>query len=79
MDAGTAEQVRELIAKGTSAFTVGSTTDDARKTYAELKAKGGRVQAFVRHRLRWPGPVRQPRSVDVEPDDTPAASRFYIN
>jgi catechol 2,3-dioxygenase-like lactoylglutathione lyase family enzyme len=40
IDEKTAEQVRELIAKGASGFAVGFTTDDARKTYEELKAKG---------------------------------------
>ncbi|MFY1698718.1 MULTISPECIES: VOC family protein [unclassified Solwaraspora] len=40
MDAATAAQVRELIAKGASGFSVGFTTDDARKTFDELKAKG---------------------------------------
>jgi catechol 2,3-dioxygenase-like lactoylglutathione lyase family enzyme len=40
MDEKTAEQVRELVAKGASGFSVGFTTDDARKTYDELKAKG---------------------------------------
>ncbi|GAB2932418.1 hypothetical protein GCM10027280_20100 [Micromonospora polyrhachis] len=40
MDEKTAEQVRELIAKGASGFSIGFTTDDARKTYEDLKAKG---------------------------------------
>ncbi|HKW71084.1 MAG TPA: VOC family protein [Candidatus Dormibacteraeota bacterium] len=39
MDAKAAEQVRELVSKGASGFTVGFTTDDAKKTYETLKAK----------------------------------------
>ena len=39
-DATAAQQVRELVSKGATGFTVGFTTDDCRKTYAELKAKG---------------------------------------
>ena len=40
MDPKTAEQVRELISKGASGFAAGFTTDDAKKTYETLKAKG---------------------------------------
>jgi catechol 2,3-dioxygenase-like lactoylglutathione lyase family enzyme len=40
IDDKAAEQVRELVAKGASGFAIGFTTDDARKTYEELKAKG---------------------------------------
>jgi catechol 2,3-dioxygenase-like lactoylglutathione lyase family enzyme len=40
MDDSTARQVRELIAKGASGFTIGFTTDDCRKTYDKLLAKG---------------------------------------
>jgi catechol 2,3-dioxygenase-like lactoylglutathione lyase family enzyme len=40
MDDGTAEQVRELVTKGATAGWVGFTTDDCRKTYEELLAKG---------------------------------------
>jgi uncharacterized glyoxalase superfamily protein PhnB len=39
MDAGTAEQVRELMAKG-FAGTVFLTTDDVQASYEELKARG---------------------------------------
>jgi catechol 2,3-dioxygenase-like lactoylglutathione lyase family enzyme len=39
MDAGTAEQVRDLMAKGW-AGTVFLTTDDARGSYAELRERG---------------------------------------
>jgi extradiol dioxygenase family protein len=39
MDAETAEQVRELMAKG-FAGTVFLTTDDCRASYEELKARG---------------------------------------
>ena len=40
MDEATAGQVRELIAKGASGFTLGFTTDDCRKTYEEYSARG---------------------------------------
>lgn len=40
MDEATAEQVRELVAKGAMGFTVGFTTEDCRKTYETLRAKG---------------------------------------
>jgi len=40
MDEDTATQVRELIAKGASGFSAGFTTDDCRKTYEDLVAKG---------------------------------------
>ncbi|MDQ3740615.1 MAG: VOC family protein [Actinomycetota bacterium] len=40
MDDATAEQVRELVAKGATGFTVGFVTDDCRKTYEELRARG---------------------------------------
>lgn len=40
MDEATAEQVRELVTKGATGFTFGLTTDDCRKTYETLKARG---------------------------------------
>jgi catechol 2,3-dioxygenase-like lactoylglutathione lyase family enzyme len=40
MDEATAEQVRELVTKGATGFTVGFTTSDCRKTYEELLARG---------------------------------------
>ena len=40
MDPGAGQQVRELIAKGASGFTIGFTTSDCRKTYEALVAKG---------------------------------------
>jgi uncharacterized glyoxalase superfamily protein PhnB len=40
MDEATAAQVRELVTKGATGFTVGFTTDDCRKTYETLLAKG---------------------------------------
>jgi len=40
IDHKAAEQVRELVSKGASGFTVGFTTSDAKKTYETLKAKG---------------------------------------
>jgi catechol 2,3-dioxygenase-like lactoylglutathione lyase family enzyme len=40
MDEEAGNQIRELIAKGASGFAVGFTTNDCRKTYEELLAKG---------------------------------------
>ena len=40
MDEASAAQVRELISKGASGFTVGFTTSDAKKTYETLKTRG---------------------------------------
>jgi catechol 2,3-dioxygenase-like lactoylglutathione lyase family enzyme len=40
IDEATAAQVRELITKGASGFTVGFSTDDCQKTYETLKARG---------------------------------------
>lgn len=40
MDPKSADQTRELIAKGASGFAVGFTTRDAKKTYETLKARG---------------------------------------
>jgi len=39
-DDATAEQVRELITKGATGFALGLTTDDCRKTYETLVARG---------------------------------------
>jgi predicted enzyme related to lactoylglutathione lyase len=56
MDEATARQVRELIAKGASGFTVGFTTKDCRKTYETLHAKG---VEFTQE------PVEHPYGIDV--------------
>ena len=40
IDPGAVEQVRELVAKGATGLSVGFTTDDCRKTYETLAAKG---------------------------------------
>ena len=40
IDESTAEQVRELVAKGATGGWIGFTTDDVRKTYEDLRAKG---------------------------------------
>jgi catechol 2,3-dioxygenase-like lactoylglutathione lyase family enzyme len=40
MDEATGQQVRELVSKGATGFTVGFTTDDCKKTYETLLAKG---------------------------------------
>jgi len=39
-DDATAEQVRELVTKGATGFALGLRTDDVRKAYEELRAKG---------------------------------------
>jgi catechol 2,3-dioxygenase-like lactoylglutathione lyase family enzyme len=40
LDDSTAEQVRELVSKGATGGWIGFTTDDVRRTYEDLKAKG---------------------------------------
>ncbi len=40
MDEKSGDQVRELVTKGATGFTVGFVTDDCQKTYETLKAKG---------------------------------------
>jgi catechol 2,3-dioxygenase-like lactoylglutathione lyase family enzyme len=40
MDEKTSAQVRELVTKGATGFTLGLTTDDCMKTYDTLKARG---------------------------------------
>jgi catechol 2,3-dioxygenase-like lactoylglutathione lyase family enzyme len=40
MDEATAAQVRDLVTKGATGFAAGFVTDDCRKTYDELRAKG---------------------------------------
>lgn len=40
VDEAAAEQVRELVSKGATGFTVGFTTDDCQQAYEKLKARG---------------------------------------
>ncbi len=40
MDEASGEQVRDLVSKGATGFTVGLVTDDCQKTYETLVAKG---------------------------------------
>jgi len=40
MDEKSAAQVRDLVSKGATGFTVGFTTDDCWKTYSDLKSRG---------------------------------------
>jgi catechol 2,3-dioxygenase-like lactoylglutathione lyase family enzyme len=40
LDDSTAEQVRELVTKGATGGWIGFTSDDVRKTYEDLRAKG---------------------------------------
>jgi predicted enzyme related to lactoylglutathione lyase len=56
MDDASARQVRQLISKGASGFTIGFTTKDCRRTYETLKGKG---VEFTQE------PVEQPYGIDV--------------
>lgn len=56
MDDSTGTQVRELIAKGASGFSIGFTTSDCRKTYQTLLARG---VEFTQE------PVEHPYGIDV--------------
>ena len=63
MDSETADQVRDLMAKG-FAGTVFLTTDDCQASYEELKARGVEFtedarRAALRDRLRLPRPLGQ--------------------
>ncbi len=40
MDERAAGQIRDLLTKGATGYTIGFRTDDCRKTYEELSAKG---------------------------------------
>lgn len=40
VDAAASEQIRELVSKGATGFTVGFTTDDCRTTYETLRNRG---------------------------------------
>jgi catechol 2,3-dioxygenase-like lactoylglutathione lyase family enzyme len=40
MDEASGEQIRELVTKGATGFTVGFTTDDCRAMYEDLRARG---------------------------------------
>lgn len=54
MDEASARQVRELITKGASGFTIGFTTQDCRKTYQALLAHG---EASSSHRSQSSSPT----------------------
>ena len=56
MDDATAAQVRELVSKGVMGGWVGFVTDDCRKTYDELSAKGVEFTD---------GPNEQPYGIDA--------------
>lgn len=55
IDPEAVEQLRELVSKGATGFTVGFTTDDARGFFEELRGKGVEVTQE---------PVEQPYGVD---------------
>ncbi len=56
MDDASARQIRELVSKGASGFTIGFRTSDCRKTYQELLSKG---VEFTQE------PVEQPYGTDM--------------
>jgi catechol 2,3-dioxygenase-like lactoylglutathione lyase family enzyme len=56
IDETTAEEVRELIAKGASGFTIGFTTDDCRRTFEALQAQGVEITQE---------PVEHPYGIDI--------------
>lgn len=56
MDEATAAQVRELVTKGATGFTAGFTTDNCKKTYEALVAKG---VEFTQE------PTEQPYGIDI--------------
>ena len=56
LDDSTAEQVRELVTKGATGGWIGFTTDDVRKTYEDLRAKG---VEFTQE------PVEQSHGIDI--------------
>lgn len=56
MDEATAAQVRELVTKGATGFTAGFTTDDCKKTYEKLVAKGVEITQE---------PTEQPYGIDI--------------
>lgn len=68
MDEATGAQVRELVSKGATGFTFGLTTDDCRKTYETLKARG---VEFTEE------PTEQPYGVDCGARD-PFGNHFRI-
>jgi catechol 2,3-dioxygenase-like lactoylglutathione lyase family enzyme len=68
MDEATTEQVRELVTKGATGFTVGFTTDDCQKTYETLLARGVEFTD---------GPTEQTYGVDCGARD-PFGNHFRI-
>ena len=68
MDEAAAEQIRELVTKGATGFTVGFTTDDCRKTYELLRARG---VEFTQE------PTEQPYGIDCGARD-PFGNHFRI-
>ena len=50
MDEKAAEQIRELVSKGATGFTVGFTTDDAKKMFEKLQKEGVEItQELTEH------------------------------
>jgi catechol 2,3-dioxygenase-like lactoylglutathione lyase family enzyme len=44
VDEASAAQIRELVSKGATGFTIGFTTPDCRATFEDLKAKGVEIR-----------------------------------
>jgi len=82
MDEATADKVRELVSKGATGFTLGLTTDDCRKTYETLLARGVEfTEEPTEHAYGTDIALRDPfgnhlRIVQLaaQPDGTPAAA-----
>ncbi|HEY4026325.1 MAG TPA: VOC family protein [Candidatus Dormibacteraeota bacterium] len=78
MDEAATAQVRELLTKGAMGFSVGFTTDDCRKTYETLVARGVEIsQEPTEHVYGTDIGVRDPFGNHiriVQPAPTPAQS-----
>lgn len=68
LDESSAEQVRDLVTKGATGFTFGLTTEDCRKTYETLRARG---VEFTQE------PTEQPYGIDCGARD-PFGNHFRI-
>jgi len=56
VDEASGQQIRELVTKGATGFTVGFTTDDCRKTYETLVSRGVEITQE---------PTEQPYGIDI--------------
>jgi hypothetical protein len=70
MSEETAEQVRELLTKGAMGGSLIFSTDDCRKTYEELSAKGVDTEnprSLTESTAAWATPLAMPSASPVEP------------